>query len=252
MAKFDRKKHREELLEKSKQETVKDKYEDFQGTKSELLLLKAGDFILEKRKEFLIGLAIIITIIVGVVGFKEFKEYRINSATEEVEKLDKKIAKNFSLTTANKIQEFEALLNKTSIKDGKLRIYKKLSDLHVQAFELNKAAEYLEKSGELISEPKELKAYYFYIAGNYREQNKEIPKAIENYSKACNFVGNNREIQSLSAWSHYNAGRLKLANGNSEAAIKDLNKVIDIESENLDIVEVKKLSTFLLLKLNKG
>lgn len=252
MAKFDRKKHREELIEKSKQEIVVDKYVDFQGTKSELLLMKLGDFILDKRKEFLIGLVLIIAIIVSVIGFKEFKEYRINSSTEEIEKLEKKISKNFNLTTQNKIQEFEALLNKTSIKDGKLRIYKKLADLHVQAFEMNKAAEYLEKSGELISEPKELKAYYFYIAGNYREQNKEIPKAIDNFTKATNFVGNNREIQSLAAWSNYQSGRLKLSNGNSEAAIKDLNKVIDIESENPDVVEVKKLATFLLLKSNKN
>ncbi len=252
MAKFDRKKHREEFLEKSKQEVFVDKYADFQGTKSELLLLKFGDFILEKRKEFLIGLAIILSITISFIGFKEFKYFRIKSATEEIEKLDKKVSKNFNLTTGNKIQEFEALLNNTSIKDGKLRIYKKLADLHVQAFEMNKAAEYLEKSGELLYEPKELKAYYFYIAGNYREQNKEIPKAIDNFTKATNFVGNNREVQSLTAWSYYQSGRLKLANGNSEGAIKDLNKVIDIESENPDIVEVKKLATFLLLKSNKG
>ena len=252
MSKFDRKKFREEQFKKSVELEVIDKYEDFQGTKTELLLMKTGDFILKHRINFIFGISILVLSVVLFVGIKEFLEYRINNATVEIEKVERKIAKNFNLTTQNKIQEYEKLLQQFSFKEAKLRIYKRLSDLHYESFDLVKASEYLEKSAELIEEPKELKAYYFYIAGTYRETSKDNVLALSDFTKASNFVTNNRETQSLTALCFYQAGRLKLLSGDKEAAQKDFNKVIDIESENPEVIEIKKLATFLLIKANKG
>jgi tetratricopeptide (TPR) repeat protein len=252
MSKFDRKKYREEQFQKEKEAKVVDPYENFEGTKTELLFLKTIHFILLHRVKFLLGLLSIIATIIIYVGVKEYSEYRIAQATLDIEKVEKKFTKDFSLTTPKKIEEMEALLAKHSFKDAKLRIYKRLSDLHLEAFEVSKSAEYLEKSAELITDSKELKAYYYYLAGSLRDQSNETKLAISNFDKASLLLTNARELNGLVAWTHYQAGRLKLKNGEKESAIKDLNRVLDIESDNPDIAEVKKLSTFLLLKSTKG
>jgi len=251
MAKFDRKKFREEQFKKSQVE-YNDPLENFEGSKTELLFLKFSRFFARNRSQFFIGIGIFIATIVTVVAVGEYLDYRTNQATIQIEKVEKKHAKNFSLDTKTKIQEFETLLNTYSSKDAKLRIFKRISDLHVEAFEFAKAAEYLEKAAELVGDSKEIKAYYYYVAGSHREQAKDSKLALQNYAKASTLLANNRETHSLSAWSYYQTGRLRLLNGEKDAAIKDLNKVLDIDSEASDMAEVKKLATYLLIKANKG
>ena len=124
--------------------------------------------------------------------------------------------------------------------------------MYVEAFDFAKAADYLEKTADLVSDSKEIKAYYYYVAASHREKTKDNKLALENYSKAANLLTNNRETHTLSAWTYYQSGRLRLANGEKEAAIKDLNKVLDIDSEASDMAEIKKLATYLLIKANKG
>lgn len=251
MAKFDRKKFREEQFKKSQVE-YNDPLENFEGSKTELLFLKFSRFFARNRTQFFIGIGIFIVAIVAIVAIGEYLDYRTNQATIQIEKVEKKHAKNFSLDTKTKIQDFETLLATYSSKDAKLRIYKRIADLHVEAFEFAKAAEYLEKAAELVGDSKEIKAYYYYVAGSHREQSKDSKLALQNYAKASALLANNRETHSLSAWAYYQTGRLRLLNGEKDAAIKDLNKVLDIDSEASDMAEVKKLATYLLIKANKG
>ncbi|MBK8395192.1 MAG: hypothetical protein IPL26_08100 [Leptospiraceae bacterium] len=251
MAKFDRKKFREEQFKKTRVE-YNDPLENFEGSKTDLLFLKFSRFFSRNRTQFFIGIGIFIVAIVTIVAVGEYLDYRMNQATIQIEKVEKKHAKNFSLDTKTKIQEYESLLANYSSKESKLRIYKRISDLHVEAFEFSKAADYLEKAAELVGDSKEIKAYYYYVAGSHREQSKDNKLALQNYAKAASLVATNRETHSLSAWAHYQTGRLRLLNGEKEAAIKDLNKVLDIDSEASDMAEVKKLATYLLIKANKG
>ena len=246
MAKFDRKKFREEQFKKSQQVEYNDPLENFEGSKTELLFLKFSRFFAKHRSQFFIGIGVFIAAIVTVVAVGEYLQYRTNQATIQIEKVEKRHAKNFSTDTNQKIKDYEALLDKYSSKEAKLRIYKRISDLQVEA------ADYLEKAAELIADSKEIKAYYYYVAGSHREKAKDNKLALEDYTKASSLLANNRETHSLSAWTYYQTGRLRLLNGEKEAAIKDLNKVLDIDSEASDMSEVKKLATYLLIKANKG
>ena len=251
MAKFDRKKFREEQFKKSQVE-YNDPLDNFEGSKTELLFLKFSRFFARHRSQFFIGIGVFIAAIVIVVAVGEYLQYRTNQATIQIEKVEKKHAKNFSADTNQKIKDYEALLEKYSSKEAKLRIFKRISDLHVEAFEFGKAADYLEKAAELIDDSKEIKAYYYYVAGSHREKTKDNKLALDDYSKASSLLANNRETHTLSAWTYYQTGRLRLLSGEKEAAIKDLRKVLDIESEASDMAEVKKLATYLLIKANKG
>ncbi len=251
MAKFDRKKFREEQFKKSQVE-YNDPLDNFEGSKTELLFLKFSRFFARHRSQFFIGIGVFIAAIVIVVAVGEYLQYRTNQATIQIEKVEKKHAKNFSADTNQKIKDYEALLEKYSSKEAKLRIFKRISDLHVEAFEFGKAADYLEKAAELITDSKEVKAYYYYVAGSHREKTKDNKLALDDYTKASALLANNRETHALSAWTYYQTGRLRLLNGEKEAAIKDLSKVLDIESEASDMAEVKKLATYLLIKANKG
>jgi tetratricopeptide (TPR) repeat protein len=252
MAKFDRKKFREEQFKKSQQVEYNDPLENFEGSKTELLFLKFSRFFSRHRSQFFIGIGIFIAAIVTFVAVGEYLQYRTNQATIQIEKVERKHAKASSVDTKAKIKDYEVLLEKYSSKEAKLRIYKRISDLHVEAFEFSKAAEYLEKVAELVADSKEIKAYYYYVAGSHREKTKDNKLALQNYFKASTLLTNNRETHSLSAWTYYQIGRLRLLNGEKEAGIKDLNKVLDIESEATDLAEVKKLATYLLIKANKG
>jgi tetratricopeptide (TPR) repeat protein len=252
MAKFDRKKFREEQFKKSQQVEYNDPLENFEGSKTELLFLKFSRFFAKHRSQFFIGIGVFIAAIVTVVAVGEYLQYRTNQATIQIEKVEKRHAKNFSTDTNQKIKDYEALLDKYSSKEAKLRIYKRISDLQVEAFDFTKAADYLEKAAELIADSKEIKAYYYYVAGSHREKAKDNKLALEDYTKASSLLANNRETHSLSAWTYYQTGRLRLLNGEKEAAIKDLNKVLDIDTEASDMSEVKKLATYLLIKANKG
>jgi tetratricopeptide (TPR) repeat protein len=251
MAKFDRKKFREEQFKKSQVE-YNDPLENFEGSKTELLFLKFSRFFARHRARFFIGIGVFVAATVAFVAVGEFLHYRTNQATIQIEKVEKKHAKNFSTDTAQKIKDYEALLEKYSSREAKLRIFKRISDLYVEAFDFAKAADYLEKTADLVSDSKEIKAYYYYVAASHREKTKDNKLALENYSKAANLLTNNRETHTLSAWTYYQSGRLRLANGEKEAAIKDLNKVLDIDSEASDMAEIKKLATYLLIKANKG
>lgn len=251
MAKFDRKKFREEQFKKSQVE-YNDPLDNFEGSKTELLFLKFSRFFARHRSQFFIGIGVFIAAIVIIVAVGEYLQYRTNQATIQIEKVEKKHAKNFSADTNQKIKDYEVLLEKYSSKEAKLRIFKRISDLHVEAFEFGKAADYLEKAAELIDDSKEIKAYYYYVAGSHREKTKDNKLALDDYSKASSLLANNRETHTLSAWTYYQTGRLRLLNGEKEAAIKDLSKVLDIESEASDMAEVKKLATYLLIKANKG
>lgn len=251
MAKFDRKKYREEQYKKSLV-TYDDPLENFEGSKTELLFLKFSRFFARNRIQFFTGIGAFILIVVGFVVVGEWIQYNTNQATIQIEKLEKAHSKNFSIDTAKKIKDFEDLLKSYSSHDAKLRIYKRISDLYVESFDFVKAADYLEKAADLVNDSKEIKAYYYYVAGSHREKAKDIKLALNDFAKAATLISNNRETLSLSAWTHYQTGRLRLLNGEKDAAIKDLNKVLDIDSEANDISEVKKLATYLLIKANKG
>ena len=140
MAKFDRKKFREEQFKKSQVE-YNDPLDNFEGSKTELLFLKFSRFFARHRSQFFIGIGVFIAAIVIVVAVGEYLQYRTNQATIQIEKVEKKHAKNFSADTNQKIKDYEALLEKYSSKEAKLRIFKRISDLHVEAFEFGKAAD---------------------------------------------------------------------------------------------------------------
>lgn len=255
MARFDRKKFREEQFRKAKeveQEAIVVPEQSEELGKVEQAVIQASRFVAKHRFHFLIGIGVVVLFISGFIAYHEYKHYQTMQATIEIERLEKKLAVNFNIEPKKKIQDYEAILSKYSSKDTRLRIYKKLADINQAANEPVKAAEYLEKAADEIEEVKELRAYYYYIAGSYREQANDPKAALINYTKAGALVANNRETPSLTAWSFYQSGRLQLLNGDKEAAKKDLTKVLDISSEMEDLTDVKKLATYLLIKTNKG
>jgi hypothetical protein len=100
---------------------------------------------------------------------------------------------------------------------------------------------------------REPKAYFFYIAGNYRELANEKDLAIANYEISASLMENLREVSSFKSWTLYHIGRLKLEKGDKNGASASLRKVLSLEpgESQSDLEEVKKLSTFLLLKLSQ-
>ncbi|MCE9500320.1 MAG: hypothetical protein K8R21_07470 [Leptospira sp.] len=153
-----------------------------------------------------------------------------------------------------KIKDYEELQQSYSLTKPILRTSKVISDLYARNGEFGKAAELIEKAGKKIDEPKEIKAYYFYIAGNYREQAGDLKAALQNYSVSGALLSNSKSTPGFAAWSLYHTGRLRLATGDKEGAKKDLRKVLEIESDQSQsgAKSAKELATFLLIKLNKG
>ena len=261
MAKFDRKKHRDDMFQKQKQQKEQEqlklleekKYEEFEGSKSELFFLKASDFMARHRVKVFGGILAVLAVVGITIGVKEYITTKEEKATIAAEALETKLSKP-GLDVDARIKELEGFLSSNDAKNTTLRFSKKLADLSADKKDFKKAAESMEKAISLLNEPKELKAYYHYLAGSYRENAKEVKPALDHYSKASALLGSNRETNTFSAWCLYHSARMKLQDNQKEAAVSDLKKIISIEPqyETAFLSDVKQLSLYLLLKLNKG
>jgi tetratricopeptide (TPR) repeat protein len=229
-------------------------YADFQGTKTELFFLKVSGFMSRNRFKVFIGIIAFATILSAIAGFGEVMRYRENKATILAEQLELKFDKNPSLTVDAKIQEMEIFLKEHSAKNTTLRISKRLADAYTEKKDFSKSAILLEKIANTIEEPKEMKAYYFYLAGNARDNAKEPKVALDHFAKANSFLTNNRETPTFQAWTLYSMARMKYQEGQLDSAKADLKKILDIEEKYPGpyLNEVKQLATYLILKINKG
>ncbi len=243
------------IIDKKREEELRahqDEFADFEGSKAELYFLKFTHMLARNRKNVFIGLGVVFVALAAVIGFFEFQDYRFQKETVLFEDLVTK-HKKAKATPETQIADLETFLKDQSSGNMDLRVWKDLSRLYAETSNWEKAAEYLEKAGKKIDTPKEMKAYYFYLAGNYRDKQPEPAKALENYKISSTLLETNTEAKSFKAWSFYQTGRLQLANGDKPGAKLSLEKVLKIdgdESENLE--EVKLLSTYLLLKLGKS
>ncbi|MCZ8155970.1 MAG: hypothetical protein O9264_07615 [Leptospira sp.] len=242
------------LIDKKREEELRahqDEFADFQGSKSELYFLKFTHFLARNRKRVFIGLGIAFVILASLIGFFEYRDYRFQKNTVLFEDIQAKHKKT-NATPDIQIADLESFLANQSSGDMDLRVWKDLSRLYAEKANWEKAADYLERAGKKIDTPKEMKAYYFYLAGNYRDNQPDPVKALENFKIASSILETNSEVKSFKAWAFYHTGRLQLASGDKPGAKLSLEKVLKIDgsdSENLD--EVKLLTTYLLLKLGK-
>lgn len=227
--------------------------DDFQGSAVELAFIKIGRKIQRNRLQVFGASFAVFVLIASVLGYFEYSQHREQKATEKLEIILEIWEKGSPSTTQAKIQELEDFLENVSYGIVDIRVTKTLSDLYAQEKNYTKAAELLEDSGRKIESLREAKAYYFYLAGNYRELANEKDLALKNYLTASSLLDNLRETPSFRAWSLYHTGRLQAEKNDKAAASDSLRKVLLIEpGETMtDLEEVKKLSTFLLLKLSQ-
>lgn len=152
-----------------------------------------------------------------------------------------------------KIKAYEEISAQYSSKKLELRLAKTLSDLYSRNGEFQKAADKLEWAGKKIEEPTEVKAYYFYLAGNLREREGNLALAETDFSVSVNLLANTREANGFLAWSLYQTGRLQAKNGKKAEATESLKKVLDqeIKTPATDYNTVKQYATFLLIQLNQ-
>lgn len=240
-------------LKKQENDILDRDLETFQGSAMELFFIKLGRRIQRNRLGFFGGAFAIFLLIGGILGYLEYADYRAIKSTEKLEIILETWEKGGSPSTAEKIQELEKFLGSEASGDVVIRVAKTLSDLYAEAKEYKKAAELLENAGKKIDGIRESKAFYFYLAGNYRELAEDKDLSLKNYQTAASLLDNLREAPSFRAWSLYHSGRLLAEKGDKNGAGEALRKILLIEPGEAmsDLEEVKRLSTFLLLKISQ-
>ncbi|MBE7412060.1 MAG: hypothetical protein L6Q54_05490 [Leptospiraceae bacterium] len=251
MSKFDRKKFREDLQRKAAEGPIEVPSGDLSSV--EIFFHKLSVFIKRNRIQVFSAILGIVVVIVLIISITEYIKYRENVATVEIEKIEKKHLQNPLIDIKDKIKDYEKYQKDFTLEKPFLRSSKVLSELYAKNGEFSKAAIALESAGKKIEDSKEIKAYYFYIAGNYRERANEMKEALQNYG-ISNSLLTPKDTPSFSAWSLYSTARLKLLTGDKEGAKKDLAKVLEIDSPEFEenLKSVKELATYLIIKLNKG
>ncbi|EMY78142.1 tetratricopeptide repeat protein [Leptospira weilii serovar Ranarum str. ICFT] len=230
-----------------------DPYADFQGNRIELTLIKFFRAIASRIREVLIGAGVIFVIILAVVVYVQYQDSQFEKGTVALEVLDKKFRANPSIDLKDKIKAYEDISAQYSSKKLELRLAKMLSDLYSRNGEFQKAADKLEWAGKKIDEPTEVKAYYFYLAGNMREREGNFTLAETDFNTSANLLANTREANGFLAWSLYQTGRMQIKNGKKTEAAESLKKVLDqeIKTPATDYNTVKQYATFLLIQLNQ-
>lgn len=208
----------------------------------------------ENKKPVLIGVVVLFVTVVTVVGWNEYRADQFTKGTIAIESLEKELQLKPNTDLAEKIKRYEAIASTYSSPSLDLRLSKTLGDLYARNGEFQKAAEKLESAGKQIDELPEPKAYYFYLAGNYRENANQLAEAETNYFTASSLLSGRKNVSGFYAWTLYQAGRLKLKNGKKEEAQELLKKVLDqdISSPSEEFKAVKELSAYLLLKASQG
>ncbi|WP_078130110.1 hypothetical protein [Leptospira alexanderi] len=230
-----------------------DPYTDFQGSKVELALIKFFRAISNRIKEVLIGVGLILVVILVAVAYVQYQDSQFEKGTIALEALDKKFRANPTIDLKEKIQAYEEISAQYSSKKLELRLAKILSDLYSRNGEFQKAADKLEWAGKKIEEPTPVKAYYFYLAGNFREREGNFALAETDFNTSATLLANTREVNGFLAWSLYQTGRLQVKNGKKAEAAESLKKVLDqeIKTPASDYNTVKQYATFLLIQLNQ-
>ncbi|MDI7156612.1 hypothetical protein QMM53_08645 [Leptospira santarosai] len=235
------------------QEVKVDPYADFQGSKVELVLIRFFRAISDRIKEVLIGIGVILVVILIAVVYIQYQDSQFEKGTIALEALDKKFRANPGIDLKEKIGAYEEISALYSSKKLELRLAKTLSDLYSRNGEFQKAADKLEWVGKKIEEPIEVKAYYFYLAGNFREREGNFALAETDFNTSATLLANTREANGFLAWSLYQTGRLQVKNGRKAEAVESLKKVLDqeIKTPASDYNTVKQYATFLLIRLNQ-
>ncbi|TGL39776.1 hypothetical protein [Leptospira perdikensis] len=244
--------HKKNQIEQKKQAELiqKDEFADFEGSKAELAFLKFTHFLSRNRKAVFIGLASAIVVLAVIIGFFEYRAYLFEKETVTLEDL-KLTHQKSKVGLEAQIQSLEVFLQNQSTGKMELRVWKDLSKLYAEKGEFGKAAGFLEDAAKKIDTPKEIKALYFYVAGNYREREKNNTKSLENYKIAATVIEPARELNGFKAWSYYQAGRLSYLTGDKPSAKQYLEKAVKLDGAESQ-EDVKLLSSYLLLKLGKN
>ena len=227
-----------------------DPYVDFQGGKAELFFIKVSSWLRDRRKPIFVGVGVLTFFLIIFTGYMEYHNSQVEKASillENLHKLHKEKPKDISLM----ITDFEKIRSEYGNNVTKLRTSKNLADLMARNGEFAKAAKLMEEAGTEIDELREMKALYFYIAGNYREQAKDIKQSLVDYETAATLLNNMRNLSTFMAWTYFHTGRLSLLNGNKDNAVKYLKKVMELNGSSEQFQKARELSTYLLLKINQ-
>jgi len=253
MAKFDRKKFRNSLQQNKQVQEFEQELEGGEKTLLEKFLTKISYKIQENRIRVLFSLVFIFVILSSLIAIGEYSKYKEKQAILESEKLEKKIEK-LSESDPSRLKEMEGFLQEHSSKSATLRISKQIMDIHIKNGEFQKASQYAEKIANSIETPKELKAYFYYLQGNFCEQAGDKKLSLEAYKKAEEQISGKKEMVIMNSWTLFQIGRLKFELGDKEGSISDLKKVLELDSEQLGFAlkQPKLMSTYLILKINKG
>ncbi|MEM7181948.1 MAG: hypothetical protein AAF518_13610 [Spirochaetota bacterium] len=254
MGKLDKKKFRKEAQREKDFLEEKDPFHDFEGSKSELFLLRLSHFAKKNRRSILIASFAVIVGLLAFISISEYGNYRNTRSTKAIEALEETFAKNSGLSTDKKIESYKKLSSDFNSQTSKLRISKALSDLYAKKQDYKNAAEHIEEASNFIKGLPEMEAYYLYIAATYREKTKEKEKAIELYSQAVAKIKTNREIPSFKAWALFHKARLQYNIGKKKEALEILKQVLQVDTKlpSPKLYQVKKIATYLLIKINKG
>jgi len=105
-----------------------------------------------------------------------------------------------------------------------------------------------------VKSPKEIKAYFYYLEGNFSEHAGDKKNSLEAYKKALEQINGKKELVVMNSWTLFQVGRLKYDLGDKEGSISDLKKVLELESDQLEFAlrQPKLMATYLILKINKG
>ncbi len=227
---------------------------DFQGTKTELFFIKLGRKISRNRLPVFGGMLFLFILFGSFLGYIEYAAYKEAKATEKLEILIESWQKDLFLSPEKKIQQLETFRESEAYGLVHIRLAKTLSDLYAQIGNYTKAAELLEESAQNIKDLKEARAFYYFLAGSYRELANEKEKSLKNYEISSSLLEDLRETALFRGWSLFHAGRLNMELGNSDLGSEYLRKVLALEpgEARSDLTEVRKLSAYLLLKVSKS
>ena len=254
MAKFDRKKFRETLKQSKLEKENELELELQEKSPAEKILITLLHSIKENRLRVFLVIVLLLVIFGGVIAVGEINQYRENQAILEAEALEKKLEKTSGLDDVSKIKEFETFIDKHSDKSAGIRISKQVLDLYLKSGDYQKASAYAGKIAMSVKSPKEIKAYFYYLEGNFSEHAGDKKNSLEAYKKALEQINGKKELVVMNSWTLFQVGRLKYDLGDKEGSISDLKKVLELESDQLEFAlrQPKLMATYLILKINKG
>lgn len=238
---------------KKQEEAILDRdLENFEGSSIELFFIKLSRKIARNRLAFFGSILFVFFVLGSILGYFEFIHYKEVKSSEKLESIRESWLNLPSPSLEKKIEQLERFRKEDAYGSVKTWSAKILADLYVELKNYEKAASLLEEVAPSIQPYLEARAYYYFLAGNYRELSGNFSIALKNFERSNELLEKSNEVPFFKGWSYYHTARLNYEQGNLEKAKINLEKIFLLEPSELnqDLTDLKKQATYLLLKIS--